>query len=300
VTDAATAGRPRRWWVALILNALFPPAGYAYVGAWMAVGVTLLVIVTVPILGMVATLQYPPGVYAVGMAPAIWGSVAVLGLLALHAAVLARRAAGRTGPRLLHGVLYIAPWLAAFGVNLALRAYWPNPTYVISSASMQPSLQEGDIVAVDGARANCKATPRPGDVVVFRRPGSPAPFMHRVVAGPGQRVMLASGQLFIDGKPAGRRVLGVTRVSEMAFPAEVIEETLPNGARYRTQDFGPDGALDDMREITVPAGAWYVLGDNRDNAADSRVNGPVATRDICAVGLKVLSSKDASRVGQRP
>lgn len=300
MSELGAAWRPRRWWVALILNLFFPPAGYAYVGAWMAVAVTLLVIVTVPILVMVATLQYPPGAYAAGMGPTIVASVALLAILALHAALLARRASPRTGPQLPHGLLYVTPWLVAFGVNLALRAYWPNPTYQVSSASMQPSLQEGDIVAVDGARADCKAAPKPGDVVVFRHPGTPVPYMHRVVAGPGQRVMLASGQLFIDGRPVGRKVVGTTRVAEMALPVELIEETLANGARYRTQDFGPDGALDQVAEVTVPAGAWYVLGDNRDNAADSRVSGPVAGRDICAVGLKVLASKDASRVGQRP
>jgi signal peptidase I len=135
-------------------------------------------------------------------------------------------------------------------------------------------------------------------VVLVRRDG--AAYIHRAVAGPGQRVMMASGQLFIDGKPVGRRPVGAVRVAEMALPVEVIEETLANGARYRTQDFGPDGALDQLAEVTVPAGSWYVLGDNRDNAVDSRVTGPVAAREICAVGLKVLASEDASRVGQRP
>ncbi|MBX3483614.1 signal peptidase I [Phenylobacterium sp.] len=298
MSDPAQAPRPRAWWVALLLNLLFPPAGYAYVGAWMAVAVTLLVIVTVPILVMVATLEYPPGFYAAGMGPAIWASLAVLAILGLHAALLARRAPGRTGPQLPHGLLYMAPWAAAFAVNLAFNAYWPNPAYAISSEAMQPTLQPGDVLAVEGARNTCKADPKPGDVVLYR--AGAAHYLMRVVAGPGQRVMMASGQLFIDGKPVERKVVGATRVMETPLPVEIVEETLADGARYRTIDFGPDGALDTLREVTVPAGAWYVLGDNRDNAADSRVHGPVAARDICAVGLKLLSSKDGTRVGQRP
>src|SRR5262249_8143705 len=136
VSDAAAAGRPRRWPVALVLNLLFPPAGYAYVGAWMAVAVTLLVIVTLPILGMVATPQSPPGFYAAGGRPAILASLAVLGILGLHAALIARNAPAKTGPQLQHGLLYIAPWAVAFAVNLAFNAYWPNPTYSISARNM--------------------------------------------------------------------------------------------------------------------------------------------------------------------
>lgn len=299
MTAPTTDARPRHWWAAMILNVLFPPAGYAYVGAWMAVAITLLIIVTVPILVMVATLEYPPGLYAAGMGPAIWASLAVLAVLGLHAALLARRAPSRTGSQLPHGLLYMAPWAVAFAVNLAFNAYWPNPAYAITARAMQPTLEPGDVLAVEGARNACAAQPKPGDVVLYRT-GPASQALMRVVAGPGQRVMMASGQLFIDGKPVERTSAGATRVMETPLPVEIVEETLANGARYRTLDFGPEGALDTLHEVTVPAGAWYVLGDNRDNAADSRTNGPVAARDICAVGLKVLSSKDESRVGQRP
>ena len=50
--------------------------------------------------------------------------------------------------------------------------------------------------------------------------------------------------------------------------------------------------------MTTAAGSRDLLGDNRDSTADSRTFGPVAGRDICAVGLKVVASREVSRVGQ--
>jgi hypothetical protein len=97
VTDPRDAPRPRKWWAALVLNVLFPPAGYAYAGAWIAVGASLLLIVAVPMLAMVATLEAPPGIYAAGGGPAALVSLAALGVLGLHAAYLARTAPPRTG-----------------------------------------------------------------------------------------------------------------------------------------------------------------------------------------------------------
>lgn len=295
------APRPRRWWIALILNALFPPVGYAYAGAWKMVALTVVIVMAGAVALNAWTLASPPGVYAYGLDGLLIGAAVAAAVFGLHAAWLAWRAPARGGRPSRLALLYIAPWALLFVANMIYGSYGPHPTYTMSSASMEPTLRDGDIVMVEGARANCgRGDLVPGDVVVFRRPGQAAPYMHRIVAGPGQTVAMQDGLLMIDGKSVAARAHGSVAVAGTALRATEIEEVLSNGRRYRTYDLGPRGPLDQLAATTVPAGSWYLMGDNRDNAADSRVKGPVPSADICAVALKVVYAKDKSRVGRRP
>lgn len=301
MTETTYPPRPRRWWIALILNALFPPVGYAYAGAWKMVAVTVVAVMAAAVALTEWTLVSPPGVYAYGVDGVLIGAGVAAAVLGLHAAWLAWRAPPRGGRPSKLALLYVAPWVALFIANMLFSAYGPHPTYVMSSASMEPTLKEGDIVMVEGARANCGRTDmKAGDVVVFRRPDNAAPYMHRIVAGPGQTVAMQGGLLVIDGKPAARRPLGSVAMPNTPLRVTEFEETLPNGVRHRIYDLGSDGDLDDVAAKTVPAGSWYLMGDNRDNAADSRIKGPVPSRDICAVVLKTVYAKDKSRVGRQP
>lgn len=305
MTTAATApaagpGRPRRWWLAFLLNLIFAPAGYAYAGAWVTVAILFLLAATVPMILFEATLQYPPGLYALGLDGMLAVGGVMVVVMAAHAAWLAEQKPAKTGSRWRHAGLYAATWVAGVGLSLLMRAYWPNPTYTVSGSSMAPTLEQGDIAAVDGARATCGHRGlKPGQVVLYRRPVDRAPYMERIVAGPGQTVAMKDGLLVIDGKTVARRALGSVALSDIPVRATVIEETLANGAIYRTYDLGPDEALDRVATTTVPAGSWYLMADNRDNAADSRAHGPISGRDVCAIGLKVVASKDESRVGQK-
>lgn len=295
------APRPRRWWIALILNALFPPVGYAYAGAWKMVVATVVGVMAGAVALNEWTLASPPGVYRYGLSGLLAGAAVLAAVLGLHAAWLARKAPPRGGRPSRLALLYIAPWALLFVANALYSAYGPHPTYNITSASMGPTLQAEDIVMVDGARANCGHPGlKPGDVVVFRKAESAAPFVHRIVAGPGQTVAMQEGLLIIDGKSVPRRALGSVVLPHAPVRATEVEETLPDGARYRTYDLGVDGPLDNMPAKTVPAGSWYLMGDNRDNAADSRTFGPVPGRDICAVALKIVYAKDMTRVGRQP
>lgn len=294
------ASRPRWWWAALLLNAFLPPAGYAYLGRWKSV-LAVLVIATLAAIGLTEwSLARPPGFYGASPSQLVLMGWTLTIAFGAHAALLARRSAPKHGSRLVHALTYVGVALALLCVALVLRAFWPRSVYSTASDAMSPSLIKGDVVAVDGARAICgTATPKPGDIVVFRRGTSPVRYMHRIVAGPGQTVSLAAGRLLIDGKPVAVRQLG-TVSHGYAGPATIYQERLANGATYLTYDLGPAGDLDNISPVKVPAGAWYELGDNRDNAADSRVYGSVQGRDICGVATRIVFSKDKARVGARP
>ena len=131
-------------------------------------------------------------------------------------------------------------------------------------------------------------TPKRGDVVVFRWPGDRSQaWVKRVVGLPGDRIQMRQGQLFINDHAATLKPDGVGEAEDDRGGSEQAYrfiETLPNGVTHAIFKMRDNGRLDNTPEVTVPAGKLFVLGDNRDNSADSRVSvrdggvGPVADR----------------------
>ena len=299
--DLAPDLRPRVWQLALVLNMLFPPAGYAYVGAWRTVGGFALAVLAAMVALTEWTVASPPGMYGLGVAGVVVLALSLAVALGVHAAWIAEASPPKSGSRLRHAVLYGATSMAVLTLSQLFRAYWPHAFYEYGSTSMSPTLQDGEILAVQGARAVCDgAEPRPGDVALYHRGGGPEIYLQRVVAGPGQTVAMAAGVLRVDGRPVAQRGVAEQPIEFQRRPALVIEETLPSGARYHTLDLGPGGPFDEVAETRVPKASWYVLGDNRDKAADSRVTGPIPGADICGVAFRIITSQDRGRIGAKP
>ena len=164
--------------------------------------------------------------------------------------------------------------------------------YRVPAGSMQPTLHVGDyILATKWSYGFSRYSiapfqdlaphgrvfahlPARGDIVVFRpSPELDRDFVKRLVGLPGDRVQMRAGALYINGEAVRRQSLGqIAFQNEYGAVENVLEvrETLPNGVSYNTFDRG-DTELDNTREFVVPAGNYFVLGDDRDNSADSRV-----------------------------
>ena len=292
-----SARRPARW-LAFLLNLVFAPAGYIYIGAlrwafgWVVAGIVLALI------GMAWTVNAPPGLY-LAVAPGVRLidlALLINLLLALHVIWLASKPRRRLAlwPAIGLGLLF---WLVPLALGNLLRAFAPGAIYTAASASMQPTLEEGDLLLSSGDRTLCGDIGiRPGDVIFSRQRG--AIYSHRAVAGPGQTVALVNGRLIIDGRPVAVEVIG--RQTTRFGVAEVVRETLADGRSYLTLDAGPGAPFDNLAPMTVPAGHWFTLGDNRDNAMDSRADGPVAAAQICGVAVRILQASDPAKVGARP
>ncbi|MFL6812589.1 MAG: signal peptidase I, partial [Bradyrhizobium sp.] len=167
-----------------------------------------------------------------------------------------------------------------------------EPFYV-PSGSMEPTLLIGDAllaskypygystaslpiqISLPETGRVFSETPKRGDVVVFRWPGDRSQaWVKRVVGLPGDRIQIRRGQLFINDHAAELKPDGVGQTEDDrggVEPAYRYVETLPNGVSHEILKLRDNGRLDNTPEVMVPAGRLFVMGDNRDNSADSRV-----------------------------
>jgi len=141
------------------------------------------------------------------------------------------------------------------------------------SIPLSPRLFSGRIFGSEPAR---------GDVVVFRQPKDDSvDFIKRVIGLPGDRIQMRDGLLYINDEAVNReRVSDFIGENPCGAPEETArvkrwKETLPNGVSYQTLDCQDNGFYDNTIEYQVPSGHFFMMGDNRDNSSDSRVESVV-------------------------
>lgn len=169
--------------------------------------------------------------------------------------------------------------------------------YEIPNRAMEPLLHQGDRVAE--LPLFSKAVAR-GAIVAFHPPHDVAMVVvSRVVGLPGDHVRVKRGHLFLNGKELGEPYIRVVAAApRLNFPATVEEQNATEdrleSEEIRRLQSVMYGELVKGNELIVPDGSYFVLGDNRGTAIDSRRFGPVPKESLLARPWFVYSTKTAS------
>ncbi|WP_325168803.1 signal peptidase I [Paracoccus caeni] len=282
---AGTASRKTAW-IAVLANLAL---GSAVIWAGPEVRNGILAVPIFPLLGLAAIWMFATlirrlhdinrsGAWALLCLLPIVGVVVVL--LILFWPPTAQKFVGSPAGR-------VGAWLlfAALMIICVLRVF--HHPYQIVAEDMAPTLLIGDYVVVTPVLR----APGRGEVVLIRQNGRGDGLLKRIIGMPGDRVQMRGGRLWLNGEevammPSGDFVQikkqygpmgNIPRCANDPVPEggdcvtpRNIEE-LPDGRSYAVLNLADGTMLDDSAEITLAGDEYYLLGDNRDNSADSRL-----------------------------
>lgn len=220
---------------------------------------------------------------------------------------------------------FVVSILAIVGLAIALLVIAPFGVGIRAfrapSGSMQPAVYPGDYFIVSkwtygygrysfapfpGFSQRVMAhMPERGDIVVFRPSAEPErDFVKRVIGLPGDRIQMIDGALHLNGEAVPREDLGAMSFGDeygAAVDVRAYRETLPGGASYVVIDRDVS-ELDNTPEYVVPEGMLFMMGDDRDNSADSRVPsvmGDVPLENLVGRVAHVFATSSVERLDAR-
>ena len=192
-------------------------------------------------------------------------------------------------------------FMMLLGLFRTAVADW-NP---VPSGSMHPNILEGDVVLVNRLAYDLKlpftdhivmrlGEPQRGDIVTFSSPRDGVRLIKRIVALPGDRIAMQDKQLIINGERASYRATEAQAghaALDTPWQAELRVEQVADEKRL-IQWLPGVAARDSFVTQVVPEGRYLMLGDNRDNSADSRYIGLVPRHLLIGKAARVLVSLD--------
>ena len=201
------------------------------------------------------------------------------------------------------GFSILAALLIATSFKSAIADWNDVPT-----GSMEPTILVGDRIFINKLAYDLKIPyttrhivawdhPRRGDIVVFYSPRDGQRLVKRIIGLPGETLALDCNRLYLNGEPVKYEKLDQDIVGQMA--AEVQKEYIFLLERLEASPHSVMVApcrsmFSSFSPITVPADNYFVMGDNRDNSADSRFFGLVERHQIVGRATAIVLSREGS------
>ncbi len=241
-------------------------------------------------------------------------AVAATGVIALLDLLFCRRkrqSKGHKDPLLIEYCRSFFPVLLLVWV---IRSFLVQP-YKVPTGSLEPTVMPGDFIAVNQFAYGVKfpignykmiatGEPKRGDIVLFHYPPDPKViYVKRLIGEPGDRIEYKNKVLYINGKKQPQHLVGhdfdYGDGPGQTAPVDVYQENLDGVWHNIFQRPGStDGGFDMQSDAqgdfsyTVPKGMYFMMGDNRDNSADSRYFGAVPENYIIGQAFGVWMSWD--------
>ncbi|MFD2176855.1 signal peptidase I [Veronia pacifica] len=166
----------------------------------------------------------------------------------------------------------------------------------VPTGSMKPTIQIGDRILVNKMAYDLRipftgfslytfSDPERGDIVTFESEVTGNNMVKRVIGIPGDIIAMVDNRLYINGAPM------TYHQTSTQGPIQFFEETTRNG-HYQIRINREHSPASNFKAVEVPQGHYLMLGDNRDNSADSRFIGFVPRKEIRGRTRSVVMSFD--------
>jgi signal peptidase I len=278
--------KKRKWWLAGLLSMIQPGLGQIYNGQIRRGVILFFMQLIVLVILLLVPMKYPSAL-ALGAFFVVLLFVYIS--IILDAVFYARKLGDRYQLKSYNRIfayigIYVVAFLISNTCSYTIRTYLVQ-AFKIPAGSMEPTLLIGDHMLVDKSGSAVK-NPHRGDLIVFEYPlDSKIDFIKRVIAVGGDAVEIKDKVIYINGAEASDLWGRYQRTPP------IPRESSPK------DNFGP---------VTVPPDSYFVLGDNRDNSADSRFWGFVGKDKVKGVARIIYFSWDREnssvrwqRIGQR-
>jgi signal peptidase I len=220
-----------------------------------------------------------------------------------------RKKAGRTKLPLI--IDYGRSFFPVLLIVFLLRSFLFEP-FRIPTGSLEPTVLIGDFILLNKFHYGIRlpiiqkevinmSKPARGDIMVFRWPPDPSYyFIKRVIGLPGDKISYINKELYVNGQKIPQAFLQDSMATDGKGASWPVLENQENLLGVKHKLFvDPAKTSRDYRDIQVPEGMYFVMGDNRDDSADSRYWGFVPDKNIVGKAVLIWMSWDSAKTNIR-